>query len=197
MIRTTASTLDNFWLINEINDKNELALKIKSDKSLRTSIAAASFDFHSYFDNYLDSGKVNNKALISMLNYTSRAYSRPTPYGFFSGILDGTFNQETNISFYATFKNLLQVDAEWFYSLIQKLESIDEILIQLKVVFNPQCYALGSRFKNPFVSDYGFSKELNNRSNIRYTKQMFSALTTRQVTVNRMSMAVRILLLIL
>ena len=63
---------------------------------------------------------------------------------------------------------------KWFYKLISKIESDFEIVKDLKVKYNNQCYIRGNRVVNPYVIED--SSDKNNRvtlkRTIRYSKQI-------------------------
>lgn len=69
------------------------------------------------------------------------------------------------------------VDMKWFYALIEKLEKDDDIINNIRVMFNDQCYVCGERIINPYIGGYGQISNLKENQNIdklriRYTKQV-------------------------
>ncbi len=113
----------------------------------------------------------------SLLKYIVRAKTRPTPYGMFSSVGLGEFeefSQEKSIIVSSKEnKKVIRVDINWLCKLVKKIESDSDILIKLKVKFNNICYGFGDRIKNPYFSNFGDIARTNDyieSNNIRRTK---------------------------
>jgi len=154
-------------------------IDILKNNIVREAIAIASLDLFESINNIDQNHNDMSKIIDSVLKYYSRMITRPTPYGIFAGICCGEFSDRTKVilSDRNGHKKRARADMNWIYGIIELLEEDEEILWNLKVKFNDQCYEHGNRLKNPYVSNYG--QVYNNRNSnkvdklsIRYTNQV-------------------------
>lgn len=113
---------------------------------------------------------------LSFLKYLTRAATRPTPYGLFSGVALGQFSEKTHgepLIVEETKASIeCRVDHAWLSHLAYELETDPVVYPQLQVKFNPNCYVSGNRLKNPHYAGHGFHQENKNvikRIHIRNT----------------------------
>ncbi len=109
----------------------------------------------------------------SIIKYSIRSSTRPTPYGMFAGVALGEFADKSKLVFdEKEYIRDIQVDVEWLYCLIHILERDINILNSLQVRFNPLCYSFGSRIVNPSYTNHGENvfQISNVNKDMRYTK---------------------------
>lgn len=92
----------------------------------------------------------------SLIRYLSRMSTRPTPFGFFSAIFMGNFQdiiddnkKEVN------FNKRARPDMRWLLKIVKQLEKKTEVLVDLDVYVNPLNYKVGSRILLPYITLYG------------------------------------------
>lgn len=105
----------------------------------------------------LQNETLTQKEITTLYKYWLRSSIRPTPYGLFAGISCCKLSETTEIvkSNIPTFTKNCCIDYEWFYAVVQLLESNMCILENCKVKINSQCYLSSGRVINPYVSNYG------------------------------------------
>src|SRR5699024_2726551 len=92
----------------------------------------------------------------SFLRYLLRMVSRPTPFGAFSGISSGTFEEKTSLFKKQEDKMLkkrARPDMEWLFAVVNILEGQFDITKHMKVKTNHASYQLGNRMYLPFTTD--------------------------------------------
>lgn len=173
MLRVPEQSANSLFYYLDPSNTHKIYNDILVNKQARESIALASPDFHDFLSR-LEKGiaKKTTKSDNSFIGYLSRIFYRPTPFGFFSSISIGSFGDKTEILFLQDNEKKIQSDAGWFYSVVKKLEMTDGILMQLHVINNPNCYKLGDRYYNCYISDLGEAEDFRNQANIRYTLQL-------------------------
>lgn len=158
-----------------LSDPHELLSVLSSDKDFCECVLSGSLSFYNFL-NKSASGKekISNNLLHSLIGYCSRVYARATPYGFFAGVSSGVFDKQCTLNYSANpcKEKIVQSDSLWLFSLIKKIEGMDGILEQLRVVNNPNCYKTHNRYKNPHVSDFGSSNKSKSTSSIKNTKPL-------------------------
>lgn len=139
----------------EIKNLQELS----SNPVIREAIAVASNSLHSSLDNiYLDTNsKKKRQTINSFSRYLNRMTTRPTPYGLFSGVSHGRFNNLGNISLEGIneFKKRARTDMEWLLKLIEAVEKTENIMNNVYVTTNTSIYKNGNRLKIPYHTGYG------------------------------------------
>lgn len=129
---------------------------------IREAVAVASPSLYHSLE-WLDtkSGKKKEQVLQSFVKYLIRMSTRPVPYGLFAGVTLGVFEdkQDIQMSERQVHKKRSRPDMEWLVKIIQRIESHEHVLKQLKVHINPLLYRSGSRVKLPYVTGYGLNKD--------------------------------------
>lgn len=171
MIRQASHKISKLIALIKSDDEVELLDHIINNPDLRKCLAVASKEFDSFL-NRLENGKdvITKKSVRSAIGYLSRIYLRATPFGLYSGVGVGFFSEQLKSN--QTNKHVLQSDAQWTYKLIRRIEQEKEILLQLRVIWNPNCYVLGERYYNPISSAFGLNNEVNRRTSIKLTKSL-------------------------
>ena len=137
----------------EEEDYIQFLNQIINDKYLREGIKWASPNLYEMIKLFLESNKpLTSNAYKSISNYFIRMTTRPTPFGLFAGIGIG-FGDSKDTRIIINEKLLqkfIRVDREWLNGVIKKFERNDEIIINLKVLMNPNVYISGNRLVNPY-----------------------------------------------
>lgn len=96
----------------------------------------------------------------SLKKYLIRASIRATPFGLYSGVGIGKFNEKTKICINNN-KSIIEVKADnkWICNVIYKLENNKNILNRLSMKFNTNTYISGNRLKNTQLSLHGTDTE--------------------------------------
>lgn len=177
VMRTPILSARRYELLNDLEKCKINTTEILSIlPELKEAVAVSSLDLISTI---MDE-KIDKKQEDAIINYFIRAVARSTPYGLFSGIGNCKFGASTDIMRVgegSSAQKYCKVDMEWFYALIERLEKDKDILRNVNVIFNKQCYVCGERIINPYLSNYGQGasdtegKNIN-KSRILYTKQV-------------------------
>lgn len=90
----------------------------------------------------------------TLIKYLIRSTTRCTPYGELSGISEGKFDSVSKIIRKDPSQNIKKsrVDMGWFCSVISDLEENENVLKELAVSFNEQCFVKGDRVYNPYLT---------------------------------------------
>lgn len=101
--------------------------------------------------------KRDKKVVNSLNRYLIRMSTRPTPFGLFSGVNYGTFDNITNfkINHISEHEKRTRPDMAWLLSIVGMLENDFTVLEQLKVHKNPITFISGNRYLNPYNSQGG------------------------------------------
>lgn len=124
----------------------------KTDATFREAISIASSSLYEAIKK--DSIHEIEKTATSLLYYLIRSATRATPFGFFSFVATGRWNENTNIDFRpANLQKRTRPDMEWVWALIKK--NYDENLFKanLPVRTNPLVELQADRF----ILDYFLS----------------------------------------
>lgn len=123
----------------------------------------------------IQKGNLSQKEMVTLYKYWMRSSIRSTPYGLFAGISNCYLKGNTEIvkDNILACKKKCCVDYEWFYAVVQILESCIDILENCKIKINSQCYLSSDRIINPYVSNYGridsSDKEVATKNRIKNT----------------------------
>lgn len=187
VIRTPLKRSENYKSIYKLKKNRSLLADTLKDPYLREAIAVASIDLNESLEQYDISEKLSLKALESLEKYINRITTRTTPFGLFSTVSSGFFGEESHIALSSdlrSYKKCCTIDMEWFCSLLKLLEQDKDILFNVKIIFNRQCYISGSRIKNPYISNYGQTDSTKLKcTSIKKTKQV---LLVKELTANYM-----------
>lgn len=116
-----------------------------SSKSLYESVTSNKCDI-----------RKNHNAMVALQKYFIRNCVRPTPFGLCSGVALGNFADKTDMCLDPEKYNLdVTVDFAWLLNIIAKMENDKNILNQLKIKWNKNCFVSGDRIKNPCFSGHG------------------------------------------
>ncbi|WNS41173.1 lantibiotic dehydratase [Paenibacillus sp. MMS20-IR301] len=168
MLRAPLLSIDRFkeYFPRECEDQEKLretslAYLISLSKSpvIREAIAASSpslLDSLAHLDNSSNPRK-QRQVIKGFMRYLLRMLSRPTPFGLFSGVTYGMFDQRSAMTMNDTpaYRKRARPDMEWFLKIIENIESQEEIVSQLQVQQNSLIYRQGERAKIPYTAKYG------------------------------------------
>ncbi len=160
MMRTPLYPIDlykNLFRINELN-YNELN-NLFSNEIIIEAINVSSLSLYESMknSNVCIDNKCNSKIVDSFIKYLIRMSTRTTPYGLFSGINVGFFDDSSDIklSQQENFIKSTRIDMEWCYKVIKMIEKDESIMQELKLTKNNIVYETGSRLKIPYISNMG------------------------------------------
>lgn len=177
MLRTPIKSQEFYNNIfeNGLNDNEQIDLikAICKDNIIKESIQIASRDLSLMISG--DDNDLSEDVILSILKYIIRMSTRSTPFGVFSGVSIGQFNNNTKVILNSNIgTKTARVDLEWLCNVINKIENDDRVIEYLKIRFNEICYSKGERMVNPYVTNCGIQNKndfvLN--SSIRDTKQV-------------------------
>ncbi|MCP8625986.1 lantibiotic dehydratase, partial [Bacillus subtilis] len=115
-----------------------------------------------YWKNITDK-KRKEQIAISLNNYLLRMTSRTTPFGLFSSVTVGRFENETSINIDPLVHNIKKCnpDMNWLYKLIKKLEKENSIFLELNVKFNNLVEKVGNRYFLSYNSKIDSARQNN------------------------------------
>lgn len=165
---------ENLKYIEELdNNKTTIKYIIENNPQFLEALAVSSPSLY----NTIKKGKIEEDQEIAIVRYFIRFLERPTPYGLFSGVTSGSFNELTAFVRKETFFKFCSVDMEWFYYVMNKVEKTLLSSGDLRVKFNEQCIIRGETIINPYIS----SKYVkDNRNKMEEVKKIY-ARYSRQV----------------
>ncbi|WP_282140968.1 lantibiotic dehydratase [Cytobacillus oceanisediminis] len=177
LLRTPFKSLDDFSYITSLRE-DELLLTLKNDKKLIEAIAVSSPNLYSMIKNGFDSvfqnknNKKGKQVISSLIRYALRGCSRPTPFGMFSGVSSGRFDEagELAIKIENQFTNIIRPDMEWLLHVVRKLEKSDGIIEHLKVKNNQALHKVGSRIHVRFMVSHGLGGQKDKEISVSATE---------------------------
>lgn len=94
-------------------------------------------------------------------NYIKRSVTRATPYGLFSSVGVGTFENSNSFSHSCCggFSKKISVDGQWISALCMKLEKDNEVLLKLNIQWNQKVFDFNDRYKVLDLNYWGAYKE--------------------------------------
>ena len=139
-----------------------------SNSKMKESILVASKSLYESLTNPED---ISDKTRTSFTKYQIRSTTRPTPFGLFSGVSLGIFDDKTDITLkdISCHKKRIRVDMEWMRELIKNIQSDKNVVPFLSIKFNEQSYEKGDRLFNSYMALSGEHGKNDICSSVRYT----------------------------
>lgn len=93
--------------------------------------------------------KDEERLLMSLIKYYSRAHTRCTPFGLFAGVAIGDFDDHNDIRLKEKTKHVshTRLDMNYLCTLIQDLEKIPDVKMQLRYELNDSLYVFGDKIR--------------------------------------------------
>ncbi len=109
----------------------------------------ASPEFFSEWTKSTEAGAIPLKQKITYYKYASRARSRCTPFGLFAGCSVGCFGDHTSVRLSApeSCTRCTRLDMNYVCALVQYLESLPEVIEQIRYFPNNSLYEYGGRLR--------------------------------------------------
>jgi thiopeptide-type bacteriocin biosynthesis protein len=151
---------------------------------LREALIVSSKDLYEAVvkENLSKESKGTSQIQSSLIKYFIRLSTRPTPFGLFSGVAMGRFDEvcgdesDIIVSSPELHTKRARPDMEWVYGLIKKIESNSNIRYNLRVRFNDFTFANGNRIEKPNKTSMQHDEMAENprelSTSIRYTDQV-------------------------
>lgn len=155
----------------KIGDINHLKNIISQD-DFREAIKIASGSLYES----IDKDKLNDDIIKSIMKYYSRIMVRATPFGLFSGVSIGNFDDKSCTSYDGNNINKrIRIDYGWLVKLIKKIEIEYKGYKRLTLYSSRLIEEYGDKIKNQILTCFNFNDELkvtgqagyiNNTSNV-------------------------------
>ncbi|WP_342477221.1 lantibiotic dehydratase [Paenibacillus sp. FSL H7-0350] len=168
MVRTPVLSINEYTELFPENFTNEQDLrKISTDllitfsknKLIREAIAVSSPSMleslpYLYSD---DNPRKKKQVLNGFMRFLLRMMSRPTPFGLFSGVTYGMFNEQSEVRMKGlnTYRKRARPDMEWLLKIIEFVEGQSGVIAQLHVRRNQLILQQGDRASIPYKIRYG------------------------------------------
>ena len=138
----------------DINLKTEMNEILKT-KEIKEAIEVGSTSLFKSLDKY------NGDVQSSLMKYLIRLSTRTTPYGLFSGVNIGYFDEKSHVQLNnkESFKKRMRPDMEWVYGVVNNFENDSKYSKYIKVKKNNLIYHKGDRVINSYVSNLGIIDE--------------------------------------
>ena len=123
------------------------------EKDFQEAVLVAS---ENLYNAYHKKGESEEQVMRAILKYKIRNASRCTPYGLFSGV--GMLESSAKTSFEIhdeMIKKRARIDMKWLFQYISMLLHDENVLSNLKLMFNGSCYVCGDRVINPNFNSNG------------------------------------------
>ncbi|KAF6659318.1 lantibiotic dehydratase [Paenibacillus polymyxa] len=134
-------------------------IELSNDPAIKEAISVSSPRLHESLFRLQeeDDPRKQEQVLKGLMRYVLRMMTRPTPFGLFSGVTVGHFGETSQLYLKNTnaHRKRARPDMEWILKIIEKIESIPEVLCQLRLQSNPLIYRQGNRAKIPYTTRYG------------------------------------------
>ena len=150
--------LRNVWTIEEVTDAIEHASP-ELAREVRTLFAMEAPD-----------GRRVRRTVSSVARYVLRMTSRATPFGMFAGVAPASFGQKLGWRWGDHHRVVACADKAWLAEVIARLESCQELLLQLNVVVNDVCLRRGDRLIVPYPPRGLGRGRLAAEVSVRYTQ---------------------------
>lgn len=158
------------------NGEHDILNIVANSNEIREAILVSSL---SLYNELVNIGEEKNhrkreQILSSLVKYLIRMTTRTTPFGLFSGVTRGSFNDLTKIQIDKD-RNIKRArpDMEWIYAIIRNIENDKGILDDIHIMRNELVVENGSRLDISYISNYGqLMKDDNLTASIRNTKQV-------------------------
>lgn len=121
---------------------------------------------------------------LAISRYFARMTSRPTPFGIFSGVMVGDFDEATNVELggSSAHRKRTRADMGWLMRLVHGLEQRMDVVRQLEVTANASILIRGGRTVLPYVTQHGLvaQGERTESVSVRFTPVVDDALKGAQ-----------------
>ena len=175
VFRTPIFSLENYFELFANQDETKKYIeKLKNNDVFREILSISSNDLITEIDNGSITNDSRLKLLYSCIKYAIRSSTRCTPFGLCAGVSIVSFAESTDLKLNAKSKSLKYVrpDMEWLLEVINKIESNDNILENLKICFNSYVYPKGNRLVNPWKVGIKTADTQSTMISIRNSKLM-------------------------
>lgn len=119
---------------------------------------------------YESIGDTHNKNVdMSLTKYLIRSSTRTTPYGLTSGVMLGSFQDESDLNFDGEFLKKARPDMEWLVKIIKicEKELKDELIIQKNTIYEKEGFRLVKTWNSCFIDN---EESKGKRIQINYTR---------------------------
>ncbi|MEW9698038.1 lantibiotic dehydratase [Paenibacillus sp. SI8] len=134
-------------------------IDLSHDPVIREAIAVSSPSLLESLPNLANdqNPRKQSQAVKGFMRYLLRMMTRSTPFGLFSGVAFGRFDEHNNllVKEAGSFQKRSRPDMEWLLKIIEMAESREDVVFQLLVQRNPLSYRQGDRAKIPYAARYG------------------------------------------
>lgn len=130
--------------------------------------------------------KKKEQIILNLTKYLIRMSTRGTPFGLFSGVSIGSFDNNTSVQIENVdyFRKKARPDMQWLLGLIKKIESDINNVMALKVTVNHLSYINGSRANLIYNTQYGERSQKKEKevlaSSIKYNEVVEKIFKTAQ-----------------
>ncbi|WP_160675925.1 lantibiotic dehydratase [Clostridium sp. C8-1-8] len=148
--------------------------EVLKDNYFKEAIKVASPSLYDSIKKQKFNGSVNNV----VMKYYSRISTRTTPFGLFSGVSIGSFDDNTAVSYDDdNFNKRIRVDYEWLVKLIKKIEIDYKGYKAFYLYTSRNICEYGNKIENPVITCFNHYKNnesykgkcyINNKPNIRF-----------------------------
>ncbi|MFI5492267.1 lantibiotic dehydratase [Actinoplanes sp. NPDC051859] len=94
-------------------------------------------------------GKQVRRVTLATMRYLLRAVGRPTPFGLFAGVAPVQVGGTPAATWGAAHRAMIRVDTLWLDGLVERLETLPELVAQLDVVVSDLVVERGNRIELP------------------------------------------------
>jgi len=177
MTRTSILSINDY--INLFDNNSQLSTRLQNtfhNPQLKEALLIASKDLleASTKNSLTTASKSSEQVRASLIKYFIRMSTRPTPFGLFSGISIGRFNDVTKITVSDPQNHTKRArpDMEWVYGVIKQIEANSKIRDNLMVRFNDFTHPNDSRIEKPNKTFMQLDEGNELSASIRYTNQV-------------------------
>jgi lantibiotic biosynthesis protein len=136
MVRTPLFPIEDFFLFSKSSD-SAISLSQFPDKQKAIFLEAIAVASPSLYKALIE-GVNNDQTQRSLLKYFLRMATRATPFGLFSFVSSGRWNQNTSVQFdLSKVSKRIRPDMEWLFAIINQLSTDPTLLPHLLVHRNP------------------------------------------------------------
>lgn len=172
-------------------DKEEIFNLVKNNNIIKEAILVSSLSLYNELENIskVKDNRKKEQVLSSLVKYIIRMTTRTTPFGLFSGITRGSFDELIEIKIKDNKENIKRArpDMEWLYAVIRGVESDEKILNDMHITKNDLAVINGSRIEIGYISNYGQTMKEDNLDNItasiRYTNQVKKVMELTEIPI--------------
>jgi hypothetical protein len=145
-VRTPLLGYDMAWRFFAPDWRRQLELFLREQHTLRLAVHIASQSLSRELSNWLDCGRVSDRAARRILAYVLRAATRTTPFGLFAAVARVDMGTPAPLKIHSEMRTRTRPDMGWLSAFVDELKRDPDFRRMLRVCVNDSLLKRGSRY---------------------------------------------------